>query len=110
MVLPVNRWSSKFLKLTTLFVLHDFRCRDYCIQQGYLYYGVQARDECFCGNNHPDDNRMTDESLCNSNCPADPSVKCGGGCKMNIYLVELLGKFALFDKKAHISLHTYITD
>ena len=68
--------------------LFAFRCQEYCKQQGYLYYGVQAATECFCGNNYPDDNRMDDESSCSSNCPADPSLKCGAGCKMNIYLVE----------------------
>ena len=49
---------------------------------------MQATTECFCGNNYPDDNRMVDESSCSSNCPADSSLKCGAGCKMNIYLVE----------------------
>ena len=69
-------------------VLIAFRCQEYCKQQGYLYYGVQATTECFCGNNYPDDNRMVDESSCSSNCPADSSLKCGSGCKMNIYLVK----------------------
>ena len=71
----------------------NFRCRDYCSQQGYLFYGLRSPRYCFCGNNYPSDSRMTDESACDKNCIGDPTFKCGGGSdgKINIYSVEVDG-------------------
>ena len=85
-----------FLFEITKLSLHGFRCRKYCNKEGYIYYGVQSARKCFCGNNYPDDNKMTDESSCDKDCPGDPSFKCGGSGKANIYLVEVEGKLVIF--------------
>ena len=77
-------------------LLANFRCRDHCSQQGYLFYGLRGSSQCWCGNNYPDDSRMIDESSCDKNCPGDSSFKCGGQCIMNIYLVEIEGNLMAF--------------
>ena len=59
---------------------------------GYAYAGVQNRDECWCGNNKPDQPKKhrIKQSECNMPCPGDNSQKCGGPngpalAKMNVY-------------------------
>jgi len=58
-------------------------CKKFC--EGFRYYGVQARNQCFCGNNLHGDLKMMPESQCKDACPGDASQKCGAGGRMNLY-------------------------
>ena len=58
-------------------------CKKFC--EGFKYYGVQARNQCFCGNRLLGDLKKLPESKCSDDCPGDRSKKCGGGGKMNLY-------------------------
>ena len=58
-------------------------CKKFC--EGFRYYGVQARNQCFCGNKLHGALRKMPESQCGADCPGDTSKKCGGGGRMNLY-------------------------
>ena len=58
-------------------------CKKFC--KGFKYYGVQARNQCFCGNRLLGDLKKMPESQCRDDCPGDASKKCGGGGRMNLY-------------------------
>merc|ERR1711970_1110623 len=58
---------------------------DYCSGQGYSYFGVQFRHECFCGNTAPPRSRLA--TGCNYACPGNNRRTCGGTWRMNVYFV-----------------------
>ena len=58
-------------------------CAKFC--EGFKYYGVQATNQCFCGDKLQGKLEKLKESECSSVCPGDASQKCGGGGKMNLY-------------------------
>ena len=60
-------------------------CKKFC--EGFKYYGVQATNQCFCGDKLHGKLEKLKESECKSVCPGDASQKCGGGGKMNLYEV-----------------------
>merc|ERR1711970_1689293 len=60
-------------------------CRDYCSGQGYSFFGVQFRHECFCGNTAPPRSRLA--TGCNYACPGNNRRTCGGTWRMNVYFV-----------------------
>ncbi|XP_071132761.1 sialate:O-sulfotransferase 2-like [Mytilus edulis] len=64
------------------------RCREQC--RGFIYAGLQATRECFCGN-QLNVNRYPpkQESECNRACPGESTRKCGGHWRMSIYTVNV---------------------
>ena len=58
-------------------------CKKFC--KGFKYFGVQARNQCFCGNKLHGALKKMPESQCRDNCPGDASQKCGAGGRMNLY-------------------------
>ena len=62
------------------------RCASTCKARGYLgYFGLQDGFECFCGNTLAHQQRKA-ESDCNSKCPGDKSINCGGPWRNSIYM------------------------
>ena len=61
-------------------------CKKFC--EGFKYYGVQARNQCFCGDKLHGALKKMPESQCKDVCPGDASQKCGGGGKMNVYQAQ----------------------
>ena len=60
------------------------KCKILCfVDNSYGYAGVQAGDECWCGNNAP--TNPVAQSECSMSCSGDTSQKCGGPWRMNIY-------------------------
>lgn len=57
-------------------------CSVYCRQ--YLYYGLQAGGECYCGNEFGQ-HGAAPESECNNKCSKDPSKMCGGVLRNSVY-------------------------
>jgi len=62
-------------------------CRKGCLDQGYLYAGVQYHYQCFCGNDFGKHGEKP-QSDCNRDCrdSSNPRNKCGGAWRNNIYL------------------------
>ena len=58
-------------------------CKKFC--EGFKYYGVQARNQCFCGDKLHGALKKMPESQCKDVCPGDASQKCGAGGRMNLY-------------------------
>ena len=47
-------------------------CKDFCFPN-YAYAGVQYGNECWCGNERPDDSRRKASSFCAMSCPGNSS-------------------------------------
>ena len=58
-------------------------CKKFC--EGFKYYGVQARNQCFCGDKLHGALKKMPESQCRDVCPGDATQKCGAGGRMNLY-------------------------
>ena len=63
------------------------KCIKFCSNGGYAFAGVESEDACYCGNNAPSQNPLTD-SECNAKCIGDKTQICGGHWKISIYSVE----------------------
>ena len=48
-------------------------CKKFC--EGFKYYGVQARNQCFCGNKLHGALKKMPESQCRDVCPGDATQK-----------------------------------
>merc|ERR1719228_1831848 len=60
-------------------------CTEMCGVRGYSFAGVNYGSECWCGNDEPPRSKFAIAADCNMECPGDPSQKCGGGWRMNVY-------------------------
>ena len=64
-------------------------CLRHCSETGFLYAGVQYGNECFCGNDRPDNGLKyspeEEKSKCDKKCSGNGEQKCGGYLTMNIY-------------------------
>ena len=58
-------------------------CKKFC--EGFKYYGVQAKNQCFCGDKLHGALKKMPQSQCKDVCPGDASQKCGAGGRMNLY-------------------------
>ncbi|XP_006822541.1 uncharacterized protein LOC102805667, partial [Saccoglossus kowalevskii] len=63
-------------------------CIGFCTQRAASsqYAGVQAGDECYCGNSY-DTYGHADESDCNEQCSGDSSEICGGTMLSSVHLM-----------------------
>ena len=52
---------------------------------GYDYAGVQAGDECHCGNGKPGDDKKTADNECATPCKTRNYETCGGTERANVY-------------------------
>ena len=64
------------------------RCMEACDDQGFLFAGVQAGHECWCGNDAPPQDKIVDMGECDVSCSGDSTHKCGGHWRMNVYKIE----------------------
>ena len=61
------------------------RCVSLCTRAGFTLAGLQYGVECFCGNSRPGENHLLPEGSCNTPCPGQGDVSCGGYLTMNLY-------------------------
>ena len=61
-------------------------CLDFCSTNGFAFFGVESGDECYCGNDAPTEDPLSDGE-CSTPCHGDASQICGGGWKLNVYSV-----------------------
>ena len=62
-------------------------CAQYCSSSGYSFAGVEAANQCFCGNTTIGNmaSLKTSEADCSMSCTGDQSQKCGGSWRINIW-------------------------
>ena len=65
-------------------------CIEFCSYYGYAFAGVENEDECFCGQNTPSEEPISD-SECNNKCSGDRTQICGGNWAINIYSISKAG-------------------
>ena len=63
------------------------KCESACREGSYLYFGLQARSQCFCGNTLAHQEKK-DESECNRPCTGDNSKICGGPWRNSLYKIQ----------------------
>ncbi|XP_038054938.1 CUB and sushi domain-containing protein 3-like [Patiria miniata] len=58
-----------------------------CTDNDFVYAGVEAGDECYCGDAAADYNRIgrLPEVLCNTQCSGNPEQSCGSDYKIDVY-------------------------
>ena len=66
-----------------------FRCLSICQghDKGYIYYGLQNGNQCWCGKEMPDAKFHKDNAECDKPCPGESNTKCGGHNRMNVYQI-----------------------
>jgi len=70
-------------------------CRLACADD-YLAFGVSGQ-ECYCGNEYPEEDALSDDDNCDHPCPAYPLEVCGGIKKPGYMSVFNLGKELTLD-------------
>ncbi|CAM9520719.1 unnamed protein product, partial [Ectocarpus fasciculatus] len=61
-------------------------CKAACV--GYAYYGLQWREECFCGTADEDYTVYGESDNCVLACTGDASSTCGGSWAMDVYAMD----------------------
>lgn len=60
-------------------------CISFCSGKGYIYAGLEWRQECYCGNNIINGGALTAASDCNFPCSGDATETCGAGNRLSMY-------------------------
>uniref|UniRef100_A0A8C3VK41 WSC domain containing 1 n=1 Tax=Catagonus wagneri TaxID=51154 RepID=A0A8C3VK41_9CETA len=76
--------GAVFFDLRKMTVPH---CQDACAERSYVYAGLEAGAECYCGNRLPAVSVGPEE--CNHECKGEKSSACGGVGRLSVYRVEL---------------------
>jgi glucan endo-1,3-alpha-glucosidase len=77
----LSGWSDIFMKQLT-----TDQCLSTCEDQGYKFAGTEYGEQCFCGNEIPDQIHF-DDAQCTIQCAGSSNAteKCGGFWAMNLY-------------------------
>ncbi|XP_044777604.1 WSC domain-containing protein 1 [Neomonachus schauinslandi] len=75
--------GAVFFDLRKMTVSH---CRDACAERSYVYAGLEAGAECYCGNRLPV--RSVRPEACNHECKGEKGSVCGGVGRLSVYRVE----------------------
>uniref|UniRef100_A0A1I8HTR8 WSC domain-containing protein n=1 Tax=Macrostomum lignano TaxID=282301 RepID=A0A1I8HTR8_9PLAT len=76
-------------------------CRYKCAAYGYLYFGVQNSNQCFCGNSYGRYGKGADSS-CNKACVGDKDQKCGGYYFNSIYRTNVKAHHSAQEGSNHL--------
>ncbi|XP_058532186.1 sialate:O-sulfotransferase 1 [Ochotona princeps] len=75
--------GAVFYDLRKMTVAH---CQDACAERSYLYAGLEAGAECYCGNRLPVMRVGLNE--CNQECKGEKGTACGAVGRLSVYRVE----------------------
>ncbi|XP_004398658.1 PREDICTED: WSC domain-containing protein 1 [Odobenus rosmarus divergens] len=75
--------GTVFFDLRKMTVSH---CQDACAERSYVYAGLEAGAECYCGNRLPV--RSVRPEACNHECKGEKGSVCGGVGRLSVYRVE----------------------
>ncbi|XP_032136047.1 WSC domain-containing protein 1 isoform X2 [Sapajus apella] len=77
--------GAVFYDLRKMTVSH---CQDACAERSYVYAGLEAGVECYCGNRLPAMSVRLEE--CNHECKGEKGSVCGGVDRLSVYRVDEL--------------------
>ncbi|XP_026376495.1 sialate:O-sulfotransferase 1 [Ursus arctos] len=77
--------GAVFFDLRKMTVSH---CQDACAERSYVYAGLEAGAECYCGNRLP--LTSVGPEACNHECKGEKGSVCGGVGRLSVYRVEEL--------------------
>ncbi|XP_008583402.1 PREDICTED: WSC domain-containing protein 1 [Galeopterus variegatus] len=77
--------GAVFYDLRKMTVSH---CQDACAERSYIYAGLEAGAECYCGNRLPAVSVGLEE--CNHECKGEKGSVCGAVGRLSVYRVEEL--------------------
>ncbi|KAM6162986.1 sialate:O-sulfotransferase 1 [Rhynchocyon petersi] len=77
--------GAVFYDLRKMTVTH---CQDACAERSYVYAGLEAGTECYCGNRLPA--MSVGLEGCNQECKGEKGSVCGGVGRLSVYRVEEL--------------------
>ncbi|KAH8899159.1 WSC-domain-containing protein [Thozetella sp. PMI_491] len=61
------------------------RCQTFCSQQSNTIFGVEAANNCYCGNNPANSPASADAGDCSIACRGNTEEICGGIWRINVY-------------------------
>ncbi|KAK4246156.1 WSC domain-containing protein [Corynascus novoguineensis] len=60
-------------------------CGDYCLNSGFLWFGLEYGAECYCGATLNANSTSAAETDCNMPCSGDSAATCGGSNRLSVY-------------------------
>jgi hypothetical protein len=63
-------------------------CIDNCRKGNYKYAGLEARNQCFCGNSYDSVGRLLSSEYCRASCSGNNFQICGGIWALSVYEVS----------------------
>lgn len=78
---------NRAMKEFAIYSLKDLtpeKCHEICWIRGYLYFGLQEGEDCYCDNVY-DRHGVKDTKYCNSPCTGNGKTMCGGHLKTTVY-------------------------
>ncbi|KAL2155766.1 hypothetical protein VTH82DRAFT_508 [Thermothelomyces myriococcoides] len=60
-------------------------CGDYCLNSGFLWFGLEYGAECYCGEELHVNSTSVAEADCNMPCSGDAETACGGSNRLSVY-------------------------
>ncbi|KAH7409546.1 hypothetical protein BKA64DRAFT_720802 [Cadophora sp. MPI-SDFR-AT-0126] len=79
--------STKGRALSSKSFADDTMTVEICAQTcaGYIWFGIEYRRECFCGDSLSAGSNITDESSCSMFCKGNALQVCGGSSRLTMY-------------------------
>lgn len=60
-------------------------CGDYCLNSGYLWFGLEYAQECYCGSALSVNSTSVLPAECNMACSGNVAETCGGSNRLSVY-------------------------
>lgn len=60
-------------------------CANYCLNSGYLWFGLEYTAECYCGNEINANSTNVADTECIMPCSGNPDEDCGGPDRLSVY-------------------------
>ncbi|KAK3301691.1 WSC domain-containing protein [Chaetomium strumarium] len=60
-------------------------CADYCLNSGFVWFGLEYGAECYCGNALDANSTAAAETECAMPCSGDATAVCGGSDRISVY-------------------------
>lgn len=60
-------------------------CADYCLNEGFVWFGLEYSSECYCGAALSEESTAAEETDCAMPCSGDATEVCGGPNRVSVY-------------------------
>jgi len=60
-------------------------CSTYCLNSGFLWFGLEYSAECYCGTELNVNSTSVVDTDCNMACSGDAATTCGGSNRLSVY-------------------------